>query len=54
MRFTPCEEPEHLKEKEIREEMARGAKENKEQRKAELTQMGFEDLGRGKDGELPF
>ena len=54
MRFTPCEKPEHLKKKEFREEMARVAKENKEQRKAELTQMGFEDLGRGKDGELPF
>lgn len=54
MRFTPCEKPEHLKKKEFREEMARVAKENKEQRKAELTQMGFEDLGRSKDGELPF
>ena len=54
MRFTPCEKPEHLKKKEFREEMARVAKENREQRKAELTQMGFEDLGRGMGSEIPF
>lgn len=54
MRFTPCEKPEHLKKQEFRDEMARVAKEKKEQRKAELTQMGFEDPGRGKGGELPF
>lgn len=52
MRFTVCEKPEHLKKKEFQENMAAVRKERKAQRQAEITQMGFEELGN--DIEVPF
>lgn len=53
MRFSSCEKPEHMKRKEYQEKMAAVRKERKAQRQAELTQMGFEDLG-GRSDDLPF
>ena len=54
MRFTPCEKPDHVKSREYHEKMTLIRREREQQKKDELTQMGFDDLGSGKGNDLPF